>query len=63
MQPGRTFVQAAIQFVLANESVSAALVRVADPSQLEELLSAPEAEPLSGSDLEQIFEHWSNRFG
>ncbi len=63
VKPGRTLVQAALQFVLANESVSAALVRVAGAVQLEELLSAPDAPPLTGSDLEQIFEHWSNRFG
>ncbi|MBV8879361.1 MAG: aldo/keto reductase [Planctomycetaceae bacterium] len=62
VKPGRTLVQAAIQFVLANESVSAAMVRVSSLAHLEEVLSAPDAAPLTGQDLEQIFELWANRF-
>ena len=31
-------------------------------AHLEEVFGAPEAAPLSASDLEQIFETWSNRF-
>jgi len=62
VKPGRTLVQAAIQFVLANESVSAAMVRVSTPHHLEEVVAAPEAAPLTGQDLEQIFEIWANRF-
>lgn len=59
---GRTLVQAAIQFVLANESVACALVRVGRPEHVEEVLRATEVEPLSGQDLELIFELWANRF-
>jgi len=62
VKPGRTLVQAAIQFVLANESVSAAMIRVSTLSHLDEVLSAPDAPPLTGQDLEQIFELWANRF-
>jgi aryl-alcohol dehydrogenase-like predicted oxidoreductase len=62
VKPGRSLVQAAIQFVLANESVSAAMIRVSSIAHLEEVVSAPDAAPLTGQDLEQIFEHWANRF-
>jgi aryl-alcohol dehydrogenase-like predicted oxidoreductase len=62
VKPGRSLVQAAVQFVLANESVSAALVRVSTLAHLEEVVSAPDATPLTGQDLEQIFELWANRF-
>jgi aryl-alcohol dehydrogenase-like predicted oxidoreductase len=61
VKAGRTLAQAAIQFVLANESVSAACVRVSSRAHLEEVLAAPEAPPLSGSDLELIFEAWAHR--
>ena len=59
---GRTLVQAAIQFVLANEAVSCAIVRISRPEHVEEVLRAPDTTPLSGQDLEQIFELWANRF-
>jgi len=62
VKPGRTLVQTAIQFVLANESVSAAMVRVSTPAHLEEVVAAPDSAPLTGQDLEQIFELWANRF-
>ena len=62
VKPGRTLAQAAVQFVLANESVSAAMVRVSTPAHLDEVISAPDAAPLTGQDLEQIFELWANRF-
>lgn len=62
VKPGRTLAQAAIQFVLANESVSAAMVRVSSLAHLEEVAGAPDAAPLTGQDLEQIFELWANRF-
>jgi len=61
-KPGRTLTQAAIQFVLANESVNAAMIRVSTLAHLEEVVSAPDAAPLTGQDLEQIFELWANRF-
>ena len=63
VKPGRTLVQAAVQFVLANESVSAAVVRCSTAAHLDEILGAPDAAPLTGQDLEQIFELWANRFG
>jgi len=62
VKPGRTLAQVAIQFVLANESVSAAMIRVSSLAHLEEVASAPDAPPLTGQDLEQIFELWANRF-
>jgi len=62
VKPGRTLTQAAIQFVLANESVNAAMIRVSTLAHLEEVVSAPDAVPLTGQDLEQIFELWANRF-
>jgi aryl-alcohol dehydrogenase-like predicted oxidoreductase len=62
VKPGRSLAQAAVQFVLANESVSAAMVRVSTAAHLEEIVAAPEATPLTGRDLEQIFELWANRF-
>lgn len=62
VKPGRTLAQAAVQFVLANESVSAAMIRVSTLAHLEEIVAAPDAAPLTGQDLEQIFELWANRF-
>ena len=62
VKPGRSLVQAAIQFVLANESVSAAMIGVSTVAHLEEAAAAPDAAPLTGQDLEQIFELWANRF-
>jgi aryl-alcohol dehydrogenase-like predicted oxidoreductase len=62
VKPGRTLAQAAVQFVLANELVSAAMIQVSTLAHLEELAAAPDAAPLSGQDLEQIFELWANRF-
>ena len=62
VKKNRTLVQAAVQFVIANETVSCALVRCSSVAHLEEVFAAPEAAPLSASDLEQIFETWSNRF-
>jgi aryl-alcohol dehydrogenase-like predicted oxidoreductase len=62
VKPGRTLAQAAVQFVLANESVACALVRVSRMEHLEEILAAPDAPPLTGQELEQIFELYANRF-
>ncbi len=60
-KPGRTLRQASIQFVLANQYVSAALVRLDDPASLPELLAAPESEPLTLSELERIIEQFIHR--
>jgi aryl-alcohol dehydrogenase-like predicted oxidoreductase len=57
----RTLAQLAIQFALANEYVSSAVVRVSTPTHLAEALGALEAEPLTTSELEQIFETYANR--
>jgi aryl-alcohol dehydrogenase-like predicted oxidoreductase len=62
VKPGRSLVQVAVQFVLANESVSAAMIHVSSLAHLEEVVSAPDSPPLTGQDLEQIFELWANRF-
>jgi aryl-alcohol dehydrogenase-like predicted oxidoreductase len=62
VKPGRTLAQAAVQFVLANESVTAAMIRVSTVAHLEEVVAAHDAAPLTGQDLEQIFELWANRF-
>jgi aryl-alcohol dehydrogenase-like predicted oxidoreductase len=62
VKPGRSLVQAAIQFVLANESVNAAMIHVSSLPHFEEVVAAPDATPLNGQDLEQIFELWANRF-
>lgn len=61
VRPDRTLAQAAVQFVLANEDVTCAVVRVSTEAHLEEVLGAPSAPPLSGRDLELIFETWANR--
>ena len=58
----RSLVQAAVQFVIANETVSCALVRCSTVAHLEEVFAAADAAPLTAGDLEQIFEVWSNRF-
>jgi aryl-alcohol dehydrogenase-like predicted oxidoreductase len=63
VRQGRTLLQAAIQFVLANESVTCATVRVSRPDHVDEVLGALAAAPLTGQDLEIIFEAWANRFG
>lgn len=62
VKPGRSLAQLAIQFVLANESVSVAMIRVSSLAHLDEVLAATDASPLTGQDLEQIFEFWANRF-
>jgi aryl-alcohol dehydrogenase-like predicted oxidoreductase len=63
VREGRTLLQAAVQFVLANESVACATVRVSRPEHVDEVVGALSAPPLSGQDLELIFEAWANRFG
>ncbi len=61
VKPRRTLAQLAIQFALANEYVSCAVVRVSTPTHLAEALGALEAEPLTTGELEQIFETYANR--
>jgi aryl-alcohol dehydrogenase-like predicted oxidoreductase len=62
VKPRRTLAQLAIQAVLANEYVSCAVVRVSTVEHLSEALGALEAEPLTISDLEHIFETYANRY-
>lgn len=61
IKPGRTLAQAAIRFVLANEYVSSAIARVATPTEADEVLGAADAEALSLSELEEVFEAWAGR--
>lgn len=60
-RPGRTLAQAAIQFVLANEYVSCALVGVQTADQLREAVTAPDAEPLMLGELERLIELFAHR--
>jgi aryl-alcohol dehydrogenase-like predicted oxidoreductase len=60
--PRRTLAQLSIQFVLASEYVSCAVVRVSSIQHLVEAVGATEAEPLTGRDLEHIFETYANRY-
>jgi len=61
VRPRRTLAQAAIQFVLANEYVACALVRVESVDQLREAISAPDADPLTLGDLERLIELFVHR--
>jgi len=60
-RPGRTAAQASIQFVLANEYVSCALVRPATVEQVREAVTAPDATPLTLGELERIIEMFIHR--
>ena len=60
-KPGRTMKQASIQFVLANEYISCAVVKVSSVEDAEEVLAAPSAPALELPELENIFETWSGR--
>jgi hypothetical protein len=60
-RPGRTVAQASIQFVLANEYVSCALVRPGSVEALREATSAPDAPPLTLGELERIIEMFIHR--
>jgi aryl-alcohol dehydrogenase-like predicted oxidoreductase len=60
-RPGRTHAQAAIQFVLANEYVSSALVSIHTADQLREAVAAPAADPLTLGELERLIELFAHR--
>jgi hypothetical protein len=60
-RPGRTAAQASIQFVLANEYVSCALVRPESVGRLREAVMAPDAEPLTLGELERVIEMYIHR--
>jgi hypothetical protein len=60
-RPGRTIAQASIQFVLANEYVSSALVRPETVDQLREAVAAPDATSLTLGELEKIIELFIHR--
>jgi hypothetical protein len=60
-RPGRTVAQASIQFVLANEYVSCALVRPVSVEALREAVAAPDATPLTLGELERIIEMFIHR--
>jgi aryl-alcohol dehydrogenase-like predicted oxidoreductase len=60
--PRRSLAQLAIQFVLASEYVSCAVVRVSSLEHLLEAVGAMDAEPLTARDLEHVFETYANRY-
>jgi len=60
-RPGRTAAQAFIQFVLANEYVSCALVRPESVEALREAVTAPDATPLTLGELERVIEMYIHR--
>ena len=60
-RPGRTQRQASIQFALANEYVSCALVRAATVDEVREAVAAPEATPLTLGELERVIEMYIHR--
>jgi hypothetical protein len=60
-RPGRTASQASIQFVLANEYVSCALVRPESVDACREAVAAPDAAPLTLGELERIIEMYIHR--
>lgn len=60
-RPGRTVAQASIQFVLANEYVTTALVRPESVEQLREAVAAPGAPALTMGELERIIELFIHR--
>lgn len=60
-RPGRTAAQASIQFVLANEYVSCALVRPETVGQLREAVAAPDVTPLTLGELERVIEMFIHR--
>ena len=60
-RPGRTAAQASIQFVLANEYVSCALVRPETVEALKEAVGAPGATPLTLGELERVIEMYIHR--
>ncbi len=61
VRPDRTAAQASIQFVLANEYVSCALVRPESLDQLRESVAAPDAAPLTLGELERVIELYIHR--
>jgi hypothetical protein len=60
-RPGRTARQASIQFALANEYVSCALVRAASVDEIREAVAAPDATPLTLGELERVIEMYIHR--
>jgi len=60
-RPGRTLAQASIQFVLANEYVSCALVGVRSIGELREAVDAPAAQALTLGELERLIELYAHR--
>ena len=61
VKPKRTLLQAATLFVLANQYVTAAVVRVTTRKQLAEVAGIPDAEGLSVGELERIIEMYIHR--
>jgi aryl-alcohol dehydrogenase-like predicted oxidoreductase len=60
---GRTLGQAALQFVLAEPSVSSALPNIYNAEQLREFAAATDTAPLTGAELSRLAELYEHNFG
>ena len=61
--PGRTLGQAAIQWLLAEPRVMTVLPNIYNREQLVEFAKAPDAEPLSRSELDRVAQLYAENFG
>jgi aryl-alcohol dehydrogenase-like predicted oxidoreductase len=59
----RTLGQAALQWLLADHRVAAALPNIYNEAQLVEFAKAPETSPLTSDELERIDDLYKNNFG
>ena len=59
---GRTIGQAAIQFALAQPTISSVLPNIVNEEQLQEFAEAPATPALSDEELSRITELWENNF-
>jgi len=59
---GRTLGQAAIQWLLAEPSVTSVLPNIYDAAQLREFAAAPETPPLSAAELDRVAELYASDF-
>jgi len=59
---GRTMLQAALQFALADPAISVTIPGAKRPSQVEENVAAAEAPPLTAAETARIEELWEKEF-
>ncbi len=59
---GRTLGQAAIQWLLADSSVTTVLPNIYDSAQLHEFAAAPDTPPLSAAELDRVAELYASDF-